>query len=89
MEIDELKRDKHQAEQDLSVAERKNDVLQRKIGEFDDRSLNNTNLMNGRVYENNHFLIISSFCQLLLPKKMYSMENIATAYYTGKLFFFV
>ncbi|KAL5262657.1 hypothetical protein ACHWQZ_G008154 [Mnemiopsis leidyi] len=45
-ELEELRRDKHQIEQDLSTAERRNDSLCKKIGEFEDRSLNNTNLLN-------------------------------------------
>lgn len=46
-ELEELRRDKHQIEQDLSTAERRNESLCKKIGEFEDRSLNNTNLLNG------------------------------------------
>lgn len=43
-ENDQLKSDKQHVEQDLSVAERKNDALSRRIGEFEDRSHNNTTL---------------------------------------------
>ena len=46
-ELEELRRDKQQIEQDLSTAERRNESLCKKIGEFEDRSLNNTNLLNG------------------------------------------
>lgn len=45
-ELEILRRDKHQAEQDLSYAERRNDSLSKKIGAFEDKSLNNTNLLN-------------------------------------------
>ena len=48
-ELDELKRDKLQVEQDLSTAERRNESLCKKIGEYEDRSLNNTNLLNGMI----------------------------------------
>lgn len=47
-ELDELKRDKQQAEIDLSTAERRNESLCRKIGQFEDKSMNNTNLLNVR-----------------------------------------
>ncbi|XP_063680125.1 E3 ubiquitin-protein ligase TRAIP-like [Bolinopsis microptera] len=44
-ELEEMKQDKQQIEQDLSTAERKNESLSKKIGVFEDRSLNNTNLL--------------------------------------------
>jgi len=46
-EVAELRHDKNQAEQDLSVAERRNDSLCKKIGSYEDRSMNNTNMLNG------------------------------------------
>lgn len=45
-EIQGLKNEKQQIEQDLSVAERRNDSLCKKIGVFEDASLNNTDLLN-------------------------------------------
>ena len=47
-----MKRDKQQIEQDLSTAERKNESLSKQIGVFEDRSLNNTNLLNGKMIIN-------------------------------------